>query len=102
EFKVGAACAAALLDRAEAIRAAAAHAPARYVTQRALEVQGGRVLRLVETILRAFRAACRADASIHAPKLHRIAWLFEPHQARRAPAPEPAEDAIAECRSDDD
>src|SRR5262249_34981598 len=65
QYDVGAACAAALRDRALKVRdaGAATASPGRRVTQRALDILDGRVLYLIEKGMRAFRAARRADPS---------------------------------------
>lgn len=82
----------ALRDRAESVRElgqATAVSPRR-VTQRALDLQDGRVLLLISKVLRAFRGARRADPTILVPELNRLARLFE-NQKRGAAAPaEPA------------
>jgi len=46
--------------------------PGRRVSQRALDLQDGRVLLLAERTLRAFRAARRADPTILLPELNEI------------------------------
>jgi hypothetical protein len=51
--------------------------PPRKVSQRALDIQDGRVLILVDMIWRAFRLARRTDRSILMPELSRILWMFE-------------------------
>lgn len=68
--------------------ASRATAPAaRRTSQRALDIQDGRVLLLVDHVLRAFRLARRSDRSILLPELNRIAWMFE----TRSPTPKPGE-----------
>lgn len=62
----------------------------RRVTQRALDLQDGRVLLLIGKILRAFRAARRADATILVPELNRLARLFETQRRSSAGPSEPA------------
>ncbi len=47
------------------------------VSKRALDIQDGRVLVLVEMIHRAFRLARRSDKSILMPELNRLASLFD-------------------------
>lgn len=51
--------------------------PPRKVSQRALDLQDGRVLTLVDMVWRAFRLARRTDRSILMPELNRILWMFE-------------------------
>ncbi|MCS6899846.1 MAG: hypothetical protein RMJ98_10855 [Myxococcales bacterium] len=58
-------------------------APDRIVTQRMLDLQDGRVLHLIAMVLRAFRAAHKADATIPEPELHTIGWLFDGRSTRR-------------------
>jgi hypothetical protein len=58
-------------------------APDRIVTQRMLDLQDGRVLHLIAMVLRAFRAAHKADAAIPEPELHTIGWLFDGRSTRR-------------------
>ncbi|HSN98543.1 MAG TPA: hypothetical protein VLS89_09595 [Candidatus Nanopelagicales bacterium] len=91
-------------DRADALDALAAEVreagkvtttPGRRVSQRSLDSQDGRVLLLVERILRAFRAARRVDPAILVPPLSRVAWKFEVRSGSRGPAggtSSPAED----------
>ena len=70
------------------IEASRAIAPAaRRTSQRALDIQDGRGLLLIDHVLRAFRLARRSDRSILLPELNRIAWMFE----TRNPTPKPAE-----------
>jgi hypothetical protein len=57
--------------------------PDRVVTQRMLDLQDGRVLHLIAMVLRAFRAAHKADAAVPEPELHTIGWLFDARSTRR-------------------
>lgn len=61
-------------------------ATGRKVSQRQLDLQDGRVLVLVDVILRAFRYAKRGDRSILQPELNRLAALFDT-RARTAEEP---------------
>lgn len=88
--------------RAAELRAAAASvleaskvtaATGKRVSQRALDIQDGRVLVLIEVVLRAFRLARRSDRSILLPELNRLALLFEARSSNGSPkeeAPPPA------------
>lgn len=79
QWGVGAERAAHLRQKAKTVREAGAIAatPERRVSQRALDLQDGRVLFVIGKVLRAFRAANRTDASILVPSLNKIAWKFE-------------------------
>jgi hypothetical protein len=55
--------------------------------QRRLDLQDGRVVELIERVLRAFRAAHRQDRSIRVPELRYIGWLFDA-RSREPPLPE--------------
>jgi hypothetical protein len=57
--------------------------PDRVVTQRMLDLQDGRVLHLIAMVLRAFRAAHKADAAVPEPELHSTGWLFDARSTRR-------------------
>lgn len=72
-------------DRAAELRAAAAAiqeaskvtaATGKRVSKRALDIQDGRVLALIDVVHRAFRLARRSDKSILMPELSRLAPLF--------------------------
>jgi hypothetical protein len=93
EFDVGERCAETLRKKAEQVRASGevTVAPERQVTQRALDLQDGRVLFLIEATLRAFRAANRSGRSIRVPKLNKVAWMFEVRTGRRKPVKTPPE-----------
>ncbi len=90
DFQVGPACAADLRSDAEQLRKAGmvTASTARRVSQRGLDLQDGRVLLLIERILRAFRAANREDATILVPALVKLAWLFELRPRRKGDASE--------------
>jgi len=45
--------------------------------QRRLDLQDGRVIELMERVLRAFRAAHRQDRSIRVPELQVLGWIFD-------------------------
>src|SRR5262249_25959615 len=45
--------------------------------QRQLDLQDGRVIELMERVLRAFRAAHRQDRSIRVPELSTLGWIFD-------------------------
>ncbi len=47
------------------------------VAQRQLQLHDGRVLALMDRILRAFRAGRRQDATILVPDLRHVAWFFD-------------------------
>jgi hypothetical protein len=91
-------------ERADALRAQAktirklgkaTAASGRRVTQRALDLQDGRVLLLIGIVLRAFRAGRRADATLLVPELNRLTRLFEtrPRGRKGSSPPElPADD----------
>ena len=72
--------------------------PPRKVSQRALDIQDGRALTLVDMIWRAFRIARRTDRSILMPELNRIAWMFESRggPTKGAKAATPVDGAKAE------
>ncbi len=78
-FGVGEACAADLEAHALAVETAApaAAGTSKRVSQRMLDVQDGRVLVLVDVILRAFRLARRREKVILLPELNRLAALFD-------------------------
>ncbi|MFS8071967.1 MAG: hypothetical protein ACMG6S_36825, partial [Byssovorax sp.] len=57
--------------------------PTRSVTQRALDLQDGRVLLLVEMIVRALRQAHRASTAIAMPDLKQLAWKFSSRSGKR-------------------
>ncbi|WP_437878344.1 hypothetical protein [Sorangium sp. So ce513] len=79
DYGVGAACAASLRATAQRVRGIGSVqvAAGRRVTQRALDLQDGRVAIVIEKILRAFRAARRVDGTILVPELNKAAWMFE-------------------------
>lgn len=79
DYGVGAECAASLRATAQRLRGTASVQidTGRRVTQRALDLQDGRVALLIEKILRAFRAARRVDGTILVPELRKSAWMFE-------------------------
>lgn len=79
DYRAGPDRAESLRERAKAVRALgqATATSARRVTQRALDLQDGRVLLLIGKVLRAFRAARRADPTILVPELNRLARMFE-------------------------
>lgn len=62
----------------------------RRVTQRALDLQDGRVLMLIGQVLRAFRAARRADSAILLPELNRLTRLYDIRPRGKGAATEPA------------
>jgi hypothetical protein len=77
--------------------------PARRVSQRGLDLQDGRVVLLIEKVLRAFRSARRTDPAILVPALPRAGWMFESRSTRRsAPATrkEPAPPPPPEVKDD--
>lgn len=78
-FGVGAACAAEMEALAKGIEDAAptTAGTGRRVSQRMLDIQDGRVLVLMDIVLRAFRLARRSDRSILLPELNRLAALFD-------------------------
>jgi hypothetical protein len=99
-FGIGSAHAGELRAAAEAVRTAGevAAKPTRSASQRALDLQDGRVLLLVELIVRAFRQAHRANTAIAMPDLKQIAWKFSSRSGKRlkkAPAPNAARDLEA-------
>ncbi|HEX2568554.1 MAG TPA: hypothetical protein VH877_03270 [Polyangia bacterium] len=59
------------------------------VEQRQLDIQDGRVLVLVERILRAFRAAQHEDPTILVPELRALAKLFTSRPGSRGPKKSP-------------
>lgn len=79
EFGLDEACARQLGDCAARIRKLEeVHPPPdRIVTQRMLDLHDGRVLHLIAMVIRAFRAAHKADPAVPVPELHAIAWLFD-------------------------
>ncbi|WP_437681567.1 hypothetical protein [Sorangium sp. So ce131] len=79
DYGVGAECAATLRATAQRVRGTASVqiATGRRVTQRALDLQDGRVAIVIEKILRAFRSARRVDGTILVPELNKAAWMFE-------------------------
>ncbi len=78
-FGVGGACAAEMEDVAKAIEDAAptTAGTGRRVSQRMLDIQDGRVLVLMDIVLRAFRLARRGDKALLLPELNRLAALFD-------------------------
>ncbi|WP_437737267.1 hypothetical protein [Sorangium sp. So ce1335] len=91
DYDVGAECAAALRTTAQRVRGTASVqvTAGRRVTQRALDLQDGRVAIVIEKILRAFRAARRVDGTILVPELNKAAWMFETrsgNSAKKAPS----------------
>jgi hypothetical protein len=96
-FCVGSARIAVLRAEAEAVRKAgeAPAKPTRTVTQRALDLQDGRVLLLIEIIVRALRLAHRSSSAIAMPDLKQLAWKFSsrsgkrPKKAAKAPVEAP-------------
>lgn len=78
-FGLGLARAGELRARAAAILEASAvtAATAKRVSKRALDIQDGRVLVLVDMIYRAFRFARRSDKSLLLPELNRLSALFD-------------------------
>jgi len=101
DYKVGPAAAEQLRKSAANLRKVGkvTAAPGRRVTQRALDLQDGRVLVLVEKILRAFRAARRADPTILEPELNKLAWMFETRSKAKGGAS--AEPGVAGDRATD-
>ena len=100
-FCVGSAQIAVLRATAAAVRASseAAARPTRSVTQRALDLQDGRVLLLIELVVRALRLGHRSSAAIAMPDLKQLAWKFSSRSGKRtkkAPRPTEAESAAAE------
>ncbi|WP_437562851.1 hypothetical protein [Sorangium sp. So ce542] len=92
DYGVGADCAASLRATAQRVRGIASVqvAAGRRVTQRALDLQDGRVAVVIEKILRAFRAARRVDGTILVPELNKAAWMFEARSGsagKKAPPP---------------
>jgi hypothetical protein len=85
-FCVGSAQVDVLRADAESVRAASAvpAKPTRTASQRSLDLQDGRVLLLVEQIVRAFRQAHRASTAIAMPDLKQIAWKFSSRSGKRA------------------
>ncbi len=85
-FCVGSAQIALLRAEAESVRKAseAPAKPTRTASQRALDLQDGRVLLLVEQIVRALRQAHRASTAIAMPDLKQIAWKFSSRSGKRA------------------
>lgn len=85
EFGLDEACAAQMSDCAARIRKLdeAPPPPDRVVTQRMLDLQDGRVLHLIAMVLRAYRAAHKADAAVPEPELHSTGWLFDAKSTRR-------------------
>ena len=85
-FCLGSARVDALRAEATSVRAAssAPARPTRTASQRALDLQDGRVLLLVEQIVRALRQAHRANAAIAMPDLKQIAWKFSSRSGKRA------------------
>ena len=73
-FGIDGAHAATLRAAAQDVRAAGdvAAKPTRSATQRALDLQDGRVLLLIEVIVRAFREAHRENTAIALPDLNRL------------------------------
>ncbi|WP_437602941.1 hypothetical protein WMF28_15040 [Sorangium sp. So ce590] len=91
DYGVGAECAAALRVAAQRVRGIGGVqiAAGRRVTQRALDLQDGRVAIVIEKILRAFRAARRVDGTILVPELNKAAWMFEARSGSSAKKPSP-------------
>jgi len=85
EFGLDEGCSAQMSDCAARIRKLdeAPPPPDRVVTQRMLDQQDGRVLHLIAMVLRAFRAAHKADAAVPEPELHATGWLFDARSTRR-------------------
>ncbi|MGK4005408.1 hypothetical protein WMF31_22460 [Sorangium sp. So ce1036] len=79
DYGVGAECAATLRATAQRVRGTGSVQidAGRRVTQRALDLQDGRVTVVIEKILRAFRSARRVDGTILVPELNKAAWMFE-------------------------
>lgn len=73
------------------VRAATAVTPTRAgrVEQRKLDIQDGRVLFLIERIVRAFRAAQHEDSTILVPELRALAGLFASRPSRPKTSPDP-------------
>ena len=84
-FGLDEACAAQLDEAAARVRKLdeAPAPPDRVVTQRMLDLQDGRVLHLIAMVLRAFRAAHKADGAVPEPDLPTIGWLFDARSTRR-------------------
>jgi hypothetical protein len=84
-YKVDAARVGKVSARIERVRAAAVEkAPqAQRVSQRLLDLQDGRVLFLMDRVLRAFRFARRVDSTILLPELRYVAGFFEIRTGRR-------------------
>jgi len=100
-FCVGSAQIAVLRATAAAVRTTtdAAAKPTRSVTQRALDLQDGRVLLLVELVVRALRLGHRSNSAIAMPDLKQLAWKFSSRSGKRgkkAPKPTESESAAAE------
>jgi hypothetical protein len=93
DYGAGPDCAKTLRKRAKTVKdlGKVTAAPGRRVSQRALDLQDGRVLLLIGKVLRAYRAARRSDPTILLPELNRIAWMFEsrPKGKTSAPAEKP-------------
>ncbi len=85
EFGLDEACAGQLDEAAARVRKLdeAPAPPDRVVTQRMLDLQDGRVLHLIAMVLRAFRAAHKADGDVPEPDLPTIGWLFDARSTRR-------------------
>jgi hypothetical protein len=79
-FQVGEGSAAELRATAAAIQEASkvTAATGKRVSKRALDMQDGRVLALIDVVHRAFRLARRSDKSILMPELNRLSPLFVP------------------------
>jgi hypothetical protein len=92
-FGAGPARAAELEARAKAVEAAAppAAGTGKRVSKRALDIQDGRVLVLIDLILRAFRLARRTDKSLLSPELNRLAALFDTRAKAAATEDPPGE-----------
>lgn len=92
-FNITAERATALKSKAEQVRltGAVTVAAVRRVEQRKLDLQDGRVLLLMEHILRAFRAAHREDPTILLPEVRALASVFNtrPTTTRRKPRTPP-------------
>jgi hypothetical protein len=85
-FCVGSSQVAVLRAEAKAVRKASEvpAKPTRTASQRALDLQDGRVLLLVELIVRALRQAHRSSTAIAMPDLKQIAWKFSSRSGKRA------------------
>lgn len=97
-WEVTEATATALRDRAKIVEDAnkAANTNTRRVSQRELDLQDGRVLHLMDMVLRAFRLARRSDASILLPTLNKTARFFDTSKKAKGegkPAEEPQKPA---------